>query len=52
MTADPSSWAGRRVLFIHTGGMLGMYDKLTQLQPLVEVSAPAARYQPDDLNIA
>jgi hypothetical protein len=24
------------VLFVHTGGLLGMYDKLDQLQPLVE----------------
>lgn len=36
MKANPQEWAGRRVLFVHTGGLLGMYDKLTQLQGLVE----------------
>jgi hypothetical protein len=33
--ADPETWQGRKVLFIHTGGLLGMYEKLPQLQPLV-----------------
>ncbi|KAK9831510.1 hypothetical protein WJX81_004069 [Elliptochloris bilobata] len=36
MAADPEAWRGRRVLFLHTGGLLGMYDKVGQLQPLVE----------------
>ena len=36
MASRPDEWKGRRVLFIHTGGLLGMYDKLTQLQPIVE----------------
>lgn len=31
----PEEWSGRRVLFLHTGGLLGMYDKADQLQPLV-----------------
>ena len=35
MNADPGAWAGRKVLFVHTGGLLGMYDKLGQLAPLV-----------------
>ena len=35
MAADPSAWRGRRVLFLHTGGLLGMYDK-ADLQPLVQ----------------
>jgi hypothetical protein len=29
-----------RVLFVHTGGLLGMYDKLDQWQPLVQQDAP------------
>jgi D-cysteine desulfhydrase len=35
MAASPSDWEGRRVLFVHTGGLLGMYDKMAQLEPLV-----------------
>jgi D-cysteine desulfhydrase len=31
----PSYWEGRKILFVHTGGLLGMYDKVDQLQPLV-----------------
>lgn len=36
MKARPELWEGRKVLFVHTGGLLGMYDKEVQLQPLVE----------------
>jgi len=36
MRSDPEGWAGRKVLFIHTGGLLGMYEKSQQLQPMVE----------------
>eukprot|EP00879_Flechtneria_rotunda_P019724 GHRR01020725.1.p1 GENE.GHRR01020725.1~~GHRR01020725.1.p1 ORF type:complete len:184 (+),score=80.96 GHRR01020725.1:487-1038(+) len=36
MAAAPTEWEGKRVLFIHTGGLLGMYDKVDQLQPLIE----------------
>jgi D-cysteine desulfhydrase len=32
---DPEAWEGRKVLFCHTGGLLGMADKAAQLQPLV-----------------
>lgn len=35
MAENPKEWEGRRVLFIHTGGLLGMYDKVSQLQPLL-----------------
>lgn len=35
MASAPEEWRGRKVLFVHTGGLLGMYDKLDQLQPLV-----------------
>eukprot|EP00887_Chlorella_sp_A99_P002889 scaffold6.g2889.t1 len=38
--ADPGHWAGRKVLFVHTGGLLGMYEKTEQLAPLLE---PAQR---------
>jgi len=36
MRAEPDAWAGRKVLFVHTGGLLGMYEKADQMQPLVE----------------
>ncbi|KAK9814762.1 hypothetical protein WJX72_011104 [[Myrmecia] bisecta] len=36
MRANAEQWRGRKVLFIHTGGLLGMYDKVDQLQPLVQ----------------
>ncbi|KAJ7561539.1 hypothetical protein O6H91_03G032300 [Diphasiastrum complanatum] len=35
MTENPAVWEGRKVLFIHTGGLLGMYDKVNQLGPLI-----------------
>mmetsp|Transcript_8612 Transcript_8612/g.28210 ORF Transcript_8612/g.28210 Transcript_8612/m.28210 type:complete len:314 (-) Transcript_8612:139-1080(-) len=36
MREDPAAWEGKRVLFVHTGGLLGMYEKDQQLRPLVE----------------
>jgi D-cysteine desulfhydrase len=36
MRKAPEEWEGARVLFIHTGGLLGMFDKAPQLQSLVE----------------
>ncbi|BBN07331.1 D-cysteine desulfhydrase [Marchantia polymorpha subsp. ruderalis] len=38
MKENPSYWQGRKVLFVHTGGLLGMYDKVDQLQPMVAKS--------------
>ena len=35
MRASPDEWRGRKVLFVHTGGLLGMYDKEAQLLPLM-----------------
>lgn len=32
MLADPEAWRGRKVLFLHTGGLLGLYDQAEQLQ--------------------
>ncbi|KAK9115732.1 hypothetical protein Sjap_014679 [Stephania japonica] len=35
MNDNPGKWEGRKVLFIHTGGLLGLYDKVDQLAPMV-----------------
>lgn len=35
MAEHPDKWEGRRILFIHTGGLLGVFDKTNQLTPLV-----------------
>ena len=43
MAAAPGEWAGRRVLFVHTGGLLGMYDKEAQLAPLVQERGDCTR---------
>eukprot|EP00200_Dunaliella_tertiolecta_P017376 CAMPEP_0202408768 /NCGR_PEP_ID=MMETSP1128-20130828/15516_1 /ASSEMBLY_ACC=CAM_ASM_000463 /TAXON_ID=3047 /ORGANISM="Dunaliella tertiolecta, Strain CCMP1320" /LENGTH=347 /DNA_ID=CAMNT_0049013985 /DNA_START=377 /DNA_END=1417 /DNA_ORIENTATION=- len=40
MKASPQAWQGRRVLFVHTGGLLGMYDKEDQLQQLLRGKCP------------
>lgn len=34
MAGNPAKWKGRKVLFIHTGGLLGLYDKADQLSSL------------------
>jgi hypothetical protein len=34
MSSNPAKWQGRKVLFIHTGGLLGLYDKVDQLSSL------------------
>jgi D-cysteine desulfhydrase len=43
MQAQPEAWRGRRVLFVHTGGLLGLYEKVEQLQPMVEADKAVAR---------
>ena len=43
MRAAPEQWVGRKVLFVHTGGLLGLYDKAAELQPLVEAQGRAHR---------
>ena len=43
MKGQPQVWAKRRVLFLHTGGLLSMYDKTAQLQPIVEGLGRASR---------
>ena len=35
MSKNPTKWEGRKVLFVHTGGLLGLYDKVDQLASLV-----------------
>ncbi|KAK4488991.1 hypothetical protein RD792_004782 [Penstemon davidsonii] len=35
MNENPEKWQGRKVLFIHTGGLLGLYDKTEQMAPLI-----------------
>ncbi|KAL0356394.1 UNVERIFIED_CONTAM: Bifunctional D-cysteine desulfhydrase/1-aminocyclopropane-1-carboxylate deaminase, mitochondrial [Sesamum radiatum] len=35
MAENPAKWEGRKVLFIHTGGLLGLYDKTEQMSSLV-----------------
>ncbi|XP_044353022.1 putative D-cysteine desulfhydrase 1, mitochondrial [Triticum aestivum] len=34
MSNNPTKWEGRKVLFVHTGGLLGLYDKVDQLSCL------------------
>ncbi|KAG2664822.1 hypothetical protein I3843_16G098900 [Carya illinoinensis] len=31
MAENPKKWEGRKILFIHTGGLLGLYDKVEQM---------------------
>lgn len=35
MAEDPAKWKGRKVLFIHTGGLLGLYDKTEQMASMM-----------------
>ncbi|CAK9141520.1 unnamed protein product [Ilex paraguariensis] len=35
MTENPSKWEGRKILFIHTGGLLGLFDKAEQMASIV-----------------
>ncbi len=45
MGDDAGGWAGRKVIFLHTGGLLGLYEKSDQLAPLVEGLGKAHRLQ-------
>ncbi|KAJ0049628.1 hypothetical protein Pint_16792 [Pistacia integerrima] len=36
MAENPKKWEGRKILFIHTGGLLGLFDKVDQMAPLVK----------------
>ncbi|KAM5570294.1 hypothetical protein ABKV19_011119 [Rosa sericea] len=33
MAENPKKWEGRKILFIHTGGLLGLFDKVEQIAP-------------------
>ncbi|KAH1079902.1 hypothetical protein GLYMA_05G248600v4 [Glycine max] len=35
MSENPKKWERRKILFIHTGGLLGLYDKVDQLASFV-----------------
>ncbi|GAB4842682.1 hypothetical protein Ancab_012658 [Ancistrocladus abbreviatus] len=35
MAEHPKKWEGRKILFIHTGGLLGLFDKVEQIAPLM-----------------
>lgn len=35
MTENPEKWKGRKILFIHTGGLLGLYDKAEQMNSMM-----------------
>lgn len=35
MSENPKKWEGRKILFIHTGGQLGLYDKVDQMASIV-----------------
>lgn len=36
MAQNPKKWEGRKVLFVHTGGLLGLFDKVDQMAPRVK----------------
>jgi 1-aminocyclopropane-1-carboxylate deaminase/D-cysteine desulfhydrase-like pyridoxal-dependent ACC family enzyme len=52
MAEDTGAWDGRVVLFVHTGGALGMYDKLDQLRPIMETIGPSRGYDFTELDTA
>jgi D-cysteine desulfhydrase len=35
MAENPKKWEGRKILFIHTGGLLGLYDKVEEMASFV-----------------
>ncbi|KAH0704441.1 putative D-cysteine desulfhydrase 1, mitochondrial isoform X3 [Solanum tuberosum] len=35
MSENPTKWEGRKILFIHTGGLLGLYDKADEIGSLM-----------------
>ncbi len=38
--ANPARWSGRNVLFVHTGGLLGMFEKTAQMEQLGTLDVP------------
>lgn len=43
MQANAGDWKGRKVLFLHTGGLLGMYSEAAELQAMLEKQGRAHR---------
>ncbi|CAL5226871.1 g9743 [Coccomyxa viridis] len=41
--ADPGYWKGRKVLYIHTGGLFGLYSEASELQKQLEVKEKSHR---------
>ncbi|CAO2842147.1 unnamed protein product [Amaranthus hypochondriacus] len=35
ITENPEKWQGRKILFIHTGGLLGLFDKTNELGTMI-----------------
>ncbi|KAF8389642.1 hypothetical protein HHK36_024161 [Tetracentron sinense] len=35
MAENPAKWEGRKILFIHTGGLLGLYDKVEEMASMM-----------------
>lgn len=35
MKENPSKWKSHKVLFIHTGGLLGLFDKVDEMKSMV-----------------
>ena len=40
---DPDSFSGKNILFWHTGGVLGLYDKCADLLPTLMNVSPCQR---------
>ena len=36
INANAEEWRGRKVLFLHTGGLLSTYEKTDQLLPIMD----------------
>ncbi|XP_058227880.1 putative D-cysteine desulfhydrase 1, mitochondrial isoform X4 [Rhododendron vialii] len=51
MAENPMKWAGRKILFIHTGGLLGLFDKTAEMASLVgnwrEMDVPESTLRKD-----
>ncbi|KAF7135752.1 hypothetical protein RHSIM_Rhsim08G0124200 [Rhododendron simsii] len=51
MADNPMKWAGRKILFIHTGGLLGLFDKTAEMVSLVgnwrEMDVPESTLRKD-----
>ena len=41
--SNPRQWSGKKVLFVHTGGLLGLFDAIPRLQGFVEKRSKVQR---------